>query len=377
MIKIYNDEISYNCSKFINIIISDIIDDFIEVGSNIEFEYIYGTVFPIHIAREEDKCMKIIRELSMYSKDDFTHRLKPMHQYVLYNIFEFSIESTDDGFSLIEIVNEYKEKYKYLTNSFSDIEKNLIGEIKNPDIFKDICFEDYDFNEKFIDNMLEFLKSDISEGTNYLSYLNIDVDYIDEYLDLIPYDKQYELLKLKEIMNKKFIKDIKSNEEFESIIDNIIKDIKFYTEQRGLHKTLKKEKIIEDDFQKIFYIIINERCKTYDLDVSCEVDSGRGRIDFKISKGREYRCLIEFKLDKNGCFESNFNFQLSTYLNSEDVYMGVFLLFIHNNSTYEKIESYKERAYELSKEYNKFIKFEYVDLRAKKSASKIKSREEQ
>ncbi|MCG4691345.1 hypothetical protein, partial [Phocaeicola vulgatus] len=90
--------------------------------------------------------------------------------------------------------------------------------------------------------------------------------------------------------------------------------------------------------------------------------SGRGRIDFKVSKGREYRCLIEFKLDKNGCFESNFNFQLSTYLNSEDVYMGVFLLFIHNDLTYGKIESYRERAYELSKEYNKLIKFKYVDL---------------
>lgn len=377
MIKIYDDAISYSCSKFINIIISDVIDNFIEIGSNMEFEFIYGSVFPIHIVRDEDKCMNVIRELSMYSKDDFTHILKPLHQYVLYNILEFSIESTDDEFNLVEIVKEYKERHKYLTNSFTYTEENLVDKIKNPDIFKDICFEDYDFSEKFIDNMLEFLKRDILDGTNYLSYLNIDIEYIDEYLDLMPHDKQEELLKLKEILKEKSIKDIKSYEEFESIIDNIIKDIKFYTEQRGLHKTLRKEKIIEDDFQKIFYIIINEKCRAYDLDVSCEADSGRGRIDFKVSKGREYRCLIEFKLDKNGCFESNFNFQLSTYLNSEDVYMGVFLLFIHNDLTYGKIESYIERAYELSKEYNKLIKFKYIDLRVKKSASKIKSREEQ
>lgn len=377
MIKIYNEEISYSCSKFINIIISDIIEDFIEIGCHMEFEDVYGSVFPIHIARDEDKCINVIRELSMYSKDDFTHILKSLHQYVLYNILEFSIESTDDRFNLVEIVKEYKEKYKYIVNSFSDIEKNLVDKIKNPDIFKDICFEDYDFSQKFIDNMLEFLKKDVLDGTNYLEYLNIDIEYIDEYLELMPYDKQEELLKLKEVINEKLTKDIKSYEEFENIIDNIIKDIKFYTEQKGLYKTLRKEKILEDDFQKIFYMLIHEKCRKYDLDVSCEADSGRGKIDFKISKGREYRCLIEFKLDKNRCVESNFNFQLSTYLNSEDVYMGIFLLFIHNDLLYEKIESYKERAYELSKEYNKLIKFEYIDLRDKKSASKIKSREEQ
>lgn len=269
------------------------------------------------------------------------------------------------------------QKYKGITNSFSDIEENLVYKIENPDIFKDICFEDYDFSEGFIDNMLAFLKQDIFEETNYLDYFNIDIEYIDEYIDLMPHDKQEELLKLKEVLNKKLTKDIKSYEDFESIVDDIIKEIKFYTEQKGLYKTLKKEKILEDDFQKIFYIIINEKCKIYDLDISCEADSGRGRIDFKISKGGEYRCLIEFKLDKNGGFESNFNFQLSTYLNSEDVYMGIFLLFIYNDSTYEKIEYYKTRAYELSKEYNKLIKFESIDLRDKKSASKIRTREEQ
>lgn len=377
MIKIYNEGISYNCSKFINIIISDIIDDFIEVGSHMDFECIYGDVFPMHMIQDEEKCIKTIRELSMYTKDNFIHTLKPLHQYVLYNILEFSIESTDDGFNLVEIVKEYMQKYKCITNSFSDIEENLVYKIESPDIFKDICFEDYDFSERFIDSMLAFLKQDIFEGTKYLDYFNIDIEYIDEYIDLMPHDKQEELLKLKEVLNKKLTKDIKSCEDFERIVDDIIKEIKFYTEQKGLYKTLKKEKILEDDFQKIFYIIINEKCKRYDLDISCEADSGRGRIDFKISKGREYRCLIEFKLDKNGCFESNFNFQLSTYLNSEDVYMGIFLLFIYNDSTYEKIEYYKTRAYELSKEYNKLIKFEAIDLRDKKSASKIRSREEQ
>lgn len=58
------------------------------------------------------------------SKDDFTHILKPLHKYVLYNILEFSIESTDDEFNLVEIVKEYREKYKYLTNSFTYIPKS-------------------------------------------------------------------------------------------------------------------------------------------------------------------------------------------------------------------------------------------------------------
>lgn len=33
-----------------------------------EFEFIYGLVFPIHIVRDEDKCMNVIIELSMYQR---------------------------------------------------------------------------------------------------------------------------------------------------------------------------------------------------------------------------------------------------------------------------------------------------------------------
>lgn len=53
-----------------------------------------------------------------------------------------------------------------------------------------------------------------------------------------------------------------------------------------------------------------------ELDVNAEVNNGRGPVDYKISKGKDDACLVEFKLAKNTGLEKNLQHQLKIYQNA-------------------------------------------------------------
>lgn len=114
-------------------------------------------------------------------------------------------------------------------------------------------------------------------------------------------------------------RETESIEKVENVVEQIILQFKKNIESNGLNKHLyalgshRPEKYA----QLLFFSTADAYCKANDLDLSPEVNSGTGAIDFKISKGYGKRVLVEMKLSTNGNITHGFSKQLPTYEQSE------------------------------------------------------------
>lgn len=211
---------------------------------------IYATVFPWRMRSDKDKCMQILNKLSYYWKDNMLHRLSPLYERILYEIIEFVIDSSEDGFDLTYSVKIYKKKYKNLYSNLSEEEKLIINEMKFPDSFIDICFEDFDFQEETIDSILKLLQNDIDNNIDLVgNFLNMHIEEIDEYIPLMPPDKKEEYEKLKSrLLENNNILSLHNNEDI--VVKEIYNAIKMIENNpRKLRKTSETE--LSDDIRNI------------------------------------------------------------------------------------------------------------------------------
>ena len=58
-------------------------------------------------------------------------------------------------------------------------------------------------------------------------------------------------------------------------------------------------------------------CDANDFDITPEADGGAGPVDFKISKGYQYRVVVEMKLSSNSNLVHGFEVQLPEYQKAE------------------------------------------------------------
>ncbi|MEL4387870.1 hypothetical protein [Shewanella xiamenensis] len=119
-----------------------------------------------------------------------------------------------------------------------------------------------------------------------------------------------------------------TRENVKKVVDLIVDQFKELIENKGLWKELwtesgepRKEKAA----QRLFYAVAYSYCKANDLDLSPEVDSGSGPVDFKVSKGFNARILVELKLSK-GTVVHGYKKQLEIYKEAEDTPIGIFLI---------------------------------------------------
>jgi hypothetical protein len=73
-------------------------------------------------------------------------------------------------------------------------------------------------------------------------------------------------------------------------------------------------------------------CRAVGIDMSREVETGRGPVDFKFSAGWTARALVELKLAHSGSLKPNVKFQVPQYLRSEDVNCGFLVVFQFHDS---------------------------------------------
>jgi hypothetical protein len=99
--------------------------------------------------------------------------------------------------------------------------------------------------------------------------------------------------------------------------------------------TPRDEKIAQDLFQGI----VSSYCKANNVDLSREVNIGRGPVDFKISAGYAHRALIELKLASNSKFWKGLALQLPTYLHAESVSIGFFVAIAFTQAELKKVSS--------------------------------------
>lgn len=149
------------------------------------------------------------------------------------------------------------------------------------------------------------------------------------------------------------VKTPKTIEETEKVVEQIIVQFKKNIELNGLNKHLyaagrhRPEKYA----QLLFLSTADTYCKANDLDLSPEVNSGSGSIDFKVSRGYILRVLVEIKLSTNGNILHGFSVQLPTYESSESANRS-FLVIIQvskNNSQIKEVIRLRDAAIQQGK----------------------------
>lgn len=100
----------------------------------------------------------------------------------------------------------------------------------------------------------------------------------------------------------------------------IIDQFQHLVEQKGLWRLFWREKRRphhERHAQLVFLAIADSFCRANDLDLTPEADTGRGPVDFKISKGFAGRMLVEIKLSTNTKVVAGYEKQLEAYVRAE------------------------------------------------------------
>ncbi len=122
--------------------------------------------------------------------------------------------------------------------------------------------------------------------------------------------------------------------------------------------------------QNVFFMIADAYCRANDLDLSPEVDSGRGAVDFKVSKGYNGRVLVETKLTTNTQLIHGFVKQLGEYQKAEKTEHSVYVVFDvqgGSGARLQKLRNIAKAAIAAGKRVPRIVE---IDARFKKSASK-------
>ena len=168
--------------------------------------------------------------------------------------------------------------------------------------------------------------------------------------------------------------DYSSGENFEgveNITQKICTQFKSLIENNGLnhllYDSIGKPKH-EPAAQLLFFGIADSYCKANNIDLSREINNGRGPVDFKLSKGANEKVLVEVKLSSNPQLEHGILSQLPIYMEQENTRRAIYLV-IDNG--------HKKKIDKLIEIYNKFsdiekekIKIIIIDATIKPSASK-------
>lgn len=168
---------------------------------------------------------------------------------------------------------------------------------------------------------------------------------------------------IKQDTDVKTVTAINSKDAFYKKVDGLITTFKHYVEHKKLHILFnnKRGHATEKQVQAAFGMMANLILQKYGIVVSPEVDTGRGIVDFQLSKGTDYQSFIELKLGNHKRYSDGLIYQLPTYLLSEQVDYGFFVLISYSQEIYEDTQYLHCKAEELSQEYNKKIKFERID----------------
>lgn len=371
----FSDGYSKEFKIIINNTLDEIFDFFMEVGSNLHYEEIYATVFPIHKQDDHEYGMNKLKILLRNIRDDFQHQLTPLDEYVLYHVLYFVYDSSDDEYNLDDIIS--KQLTDEVVKKIENVEPDGVKLLRNTHTPYDvigIIFEDVDFLE--VGKIFELYKEKPGVVTNFF---HIDLDY---YKELMPDDICAEYEYIKQSINSTSID--KQNEEettdtFKNTVISMVEKFKHMVEHKKGHAILNTSEgpVNEKGVQVLFNIIANVYLENTNVLVSSEVDTGRGSVDFYLSVGKEHRALIELKLGNHKRYTDGINYQLPTYLKAEDADFGVFVLICYSKEQYDESNKLFEAASDLSRKYKMDIRFQRVNAsEILKSASKIKSKSE-
>jgi hypothetical protein len=155
------------------------------------------------------------------------------------------------------------------------------------------------------------------------------------------------------------------------IVAAIIGQFRQLVENNGLAKSLwsGKKRLPESYAQRLFFAVAYSYSKVNNLDLSPEVDSGNGRIDFKFSYGFEGRVLVELKLSTNSKLIDGYLKQLEAYRIAEET-TRAFYLVIDVGKLGKKDEKLTKIRNDVSGKGHPASILEFVDGHVRPSGSK-------
>lgn len=111
-------------------------------------------------------------------------------------------------------------------------------------------------------------------------------------------------------------------------VGSLIEQFKFLVEDCGLSKSLwhDGDPLHEHYAQRLFFAVAFSYCKANNLDLSPEVDTGTGKIDFKVSHGHNRRVLVEIKLSTNTKVIQGYTGQLESYRRSHSATRAFYIV---------------------------------------------------
>ena len=156
------------------------------------------------------------------------------------------------------------------------------------------------------------------------------------------------------------------------IVHKIVEQFRILIEDRGLWKSLwhGNKPLIEKYSQRLFFAVAYSYCKANNLDISPEVDTGTGQVDFKLSKGFKHRILVELKLSLNKKLLSGYQKQLEAYKKSEETMRAIYLV-IDVGSMGKKDEKLLQMRTDSMNKNEPASDIEFIDGKRRKSASNL------
>lgn len=174
-------------------------------------------------------------------------------------------------------------------------------------------------------------------------------------------------------INTPFKNKAKTLEEVLVVVRRILAQFQHLIEQRGLWRELWANPGVprrEKSAQRLFFAVADSYCEAFDVDISPEVDTGSGEIDFKLSAGYDARVVVEIKLSDNKRLTHGYEKQLEKYKAAEKTTAGFYVVLIISDlgSKDEQLVEIKNAAAKVGTFVSELV---FVDGLPKESASVV------
>jgi len=358
-----------------------------------------------HITREELKEKDLILEAQTSSvesvKEYFRIRENDIPCLLMFSTMT-SIDEKNDSYvfplknekaysevkKIVSSVETLLEKYEkvltpdVLTEVLSKSEKKYLKAKKN---IETICcgdntlFESADAFVKSIegiDNPNNYLKEEYDHKT--IGFINQYKDLLEAYpsIDEVAVKKENDMNRISQfyfeadlvLRNLQLGRELNKTDDSLLFTLSIIDVFKRWVEMRQGYEAIKdsSEKVIQKEFDLLAY----PSCSFFNWDLSPETNSGRGPVDFKISRGDD-KTVIEIKLTSNPQCVHGLEVQIEEYSKAENTDKKIFLL-INNGQNTGRVQDVMEKEIEMQQNGKNPAKVIVIDANPKKSASRMR-----
>ena len=160
----------------------------------------------------------------------------------------------------------------------------------------------------------------------------------------------------------------------QEIVRKIIAAFRHLIELTGINKELYRDDGTprhESSAQRLFHAVAYSYCEAYGLDISPEIDTGTGKVDFKFSSGIDARVLVEIKLSTNGAIIPGYTKQLEIYKAAQQT-RRAFYVVIDVGRMGQKMEKLTKIRNEASAKGAPLSELEFVDGLLNEPPSKVR-----